>query len=347
MTSKFDVVVFQRMADYDELTGGRVHGSAGVFIADLRVLAAYTQGRTTEQVLRTLYHEGFHQFMYSVVSPEAPTWANEGIAEYFSNATWNGQDFTLGEVPVAPLYVIQKAVRDGTYIPFRRLLYMSHEQWLQTSVADRSQADLLYSESWSIVHFLIHADGGSHAPMLNRLLKEIAQGQLTRSAMEDVFGTEFRQIESAWARYVMGLTPSPKFRCRDNMEILLLLAEFIYKDPRKLTGVEQLRHDVLYQNRSGWQIVLPHGAPLTWDQTDRVAALFRCPLDRSGADRSYLVVRNVQTGLPTLVCMHHPGVVELAYYEPDGRGGYKITVEEQVWDTLPPDLQQAIRTAGR
>ncbi len=51
--------------------------------------------------------------------------------------------------------------------------------------------------------------------------------------------------------------------------------------------------------------------------------------------------------MPVLVCMHHPGVVELAYYQPNGRGGYKVIVEERVREMLPPDLQQAIRVAAR
>ncbi len=324
-----------------------MHGSSGVFIPAMHMLAAFTQDRTTEQVLRTLYHEGFHQFMFAVVSPEAPIWANEGIAEYFSNATWNGRDFTLGEVPVESLYIIQQAVKSGSYVPLRRLFAMTDEQWVKTSVADSKQAVLLYSEAWSVVHFLIHSDGGRHAQMLNRLLKEVAGGQVASSAMEDVFGNDYKQLEDAWARYVMTLKPSPKFRCRDNMETLLLLAQFIYKDPRALKNVSELRHDVLYQNQRGWRITTPTGGSLTSDETDRVAALFRCPLDNSSADQSYLVVHDRQTGMPVMVCMHHPGVVELAYFQPDGRGGYKVTVEERVREMLPPELQQAILAAAR
>jgi len=325
----------------------QVWGSTGVFMSAGQVLAAHADKRTTEKVLRTLYHEGFHQFMYEVISPDVPVWVNEGIAEYFSDATWNGQTFALGQVSSVRLYVIQQAIKNGTAIPFRRLFSMSSDQWQQNSRADRRQGSLQYSEAWSIVHFLIHADGGRHAPMLNRLLRSIHEGQLPERAMEEVFGEDYGQFERAWARYVMALQPSPKFECRDNMESLLLLAKFIYRDPRSLQSVEQLRYDVLFRTRLGWQIRHPTGKLISSDQTDPVAALFRCPLDRSDSETSYSVIRNVRTGLPTLVCRHHPGVVTLAYYERTPSGDLTVTVEEQVWETLNPDLQQAILAAPR
>ena len=67
----------------------------------------------------------------------------------------------------------------------------------------------------------------------------------------------------------------------------------------------------------------------------------------NAAEISYILIRDSRTGMPTLVCTHHPGVVELAYYTTGSSGDLTVTVEEQVWDTLSPDVQQAIRTAGR
>ena len=65
------------------------------------------------------------------------------------------------------------------------------------------------------------------------------------------------------------------------MECLLLLAKFFYKDPRTLRSVAQLRQDVLAGGRLGWEITRPTGETLRSDQTDQVAALFHCPLDRT------------------------------------------------------------------
>jgi len=345
VTARFNVIVYNHEADYLRAVPPQVRGSTGVFMAGRQLLAAHADKRTTEEVLRTLYHEGFHQFMYEVVSPSVPVWLNEGLAEYFSDATWNGQTFTLGQVSSVRLYVVQQAVLAGNYIPFRRFFRMTSENWLQDISVDRRRASIQYAQAWSIVHFLIHADGGRYAPMLNTLLRSIREGRLPERVMEDIFGDDYGQFERAWARYVMALQASPKYICRDNMESLLLLAKFIYPDPRSLKSVEQLRHDVLYRTRARWQITHPTGKLISSDQADQVLALFRCPLDRSDAETSYQVIRNVRTGLPVLVCRHHPGVVTLAYYEPEPNGELSIRVEEQVWETLTPDLRQAILAA--
>ncbi len=230
---KFNVVVFRHEADYTELTHGTVHGSCGVFIPDMHMLAAFTEGRTTEDVLRTLYHEGFHQFMFTVVSPEAPVWVERGDRRVLLQR----------DVERPRLHPRRGARRSALRHPAGR-----QERHLRPvppplrdvgRAVDQEQRRRLeaggpaqYSEAWSIVHYLIHADGGRHAQMLNRLLKEVAGGQVPSSAMEDVFGNNYNRFEDAWARYVMTLKPSPKFRCRDNMETLLLVAQFIYKDPR-------------------------------------------------------------------------------------------------------------------
>ncbi len=43
----------------------------------------------------------------------------------------------------------------------------------------------------------------------------------------------------------MSLSPSPKFRCRDNMQALLLLASEIYEGPRGLKNIHALRRELL------------------------------------------------------------------------------------------------------
>ena len=236
VTTKFNVIVYGREADYKLSIPQGYWGSAGIFISDSQVLAAHAEKRTTEDVLRTLYHEGFHQFMFEAVAGDCPVWVNEGLAEYFSNSTWNGLTFSLGQIPATPLYVIQQRIKNGTYLHFDRLFRMTTEDWRSASISDKRQASLLYSEAWSVVHFLIHADGGRHSPMLDRYLKEVSQGQVAESALQDAFGKDYAQFERSWASYVMSLTPSPKFACRDNMECLLLLVKFQYPGP---PGVHQ------------------------------------------------------------------------------------------------------------
>ena len=71
-------------------------GSGGMFFVthSIRGLATWAHGHSRSQTLRTLQHEGFHQFAWNHLGPNLPTWMNEGLAQYFEDAVildtaWN------------------------------------------------------------------------------------------------------------------------------------------------------------------------------------------------------------------------------------------------------------------
>jgi len=341
----FKVMVFGKEEDYLKAVPASVRGSTGVFIARDLVLAAHADGRTAEEVLRTLYHEGFHQFMYCLISRDCPTWLNEGLAEYFSEATWNGQGFTTGLVPTMRLHIVQQAIRDGTYIPLVVLFNMDPGQWLQNVRTDAHRADLHYSEAWSVVQFLLHADGGRYADRLKLFLKELSEREDEKDAFQKSFGTNIAAFEGAWASYMMSLKPSPKFVCADNMEAIMQLAKLVYDDPNEFRSVAQLRYDLLYRNRKGWEIVWPDGKRVSYQQPERVAELFHCPFDTEQSGISYMLIR--YRGVPVLVCNHHPGIIVEAYYDVDPSGRLKVRVEEVVRAVAPQEVLEAIAAASR
>ncbi len=345
VTEQFNVAVFRTEEGYLKEVPPQVRGSTGVFVSSKKLLAAHCQGRTVEEVLRTLYHEGFHQFMYLVVSERCPIWLNEGIAEYFSEATWNGQGFTTGQVPTLRLHVVQQALRDGSYIRLHELFMLTPEQWLLNVRTDARRASLHYSQSWSIVHFLVHAQGGRYADMLDSFLRGISDGKDQEEAFVASFGADLASFENTWGQYVMALRPSPKFRCRDNMEAIMLLADLLGREGMEFDSVNDLRREVLVRRRYRWEITRPTGEKTNSDDRDEVAALFRCPFDRSNGRLSYLLVKRLDTGAPMLICDHHPGVIIKAYYERSSPRR-KVAVEEQVRETLDQSLAQAIATAS-
>ncbi len=349
---RFKVVVFARQADYAREVPASVRGSIGVFIAGRDLLAASAEGRTPENVLRTLYHEGFHQFMFNAVSPACPIWLNEGLAEYFSEATWNGAEFQLGQVPTRRAFVVQEAIRDGSYIRLQDLFAMSNEAWGRSARTDGRRADLQYNQAWSVAHFLLHAAGGRHRSKVDGFLRAVADradpwnwDDAVQEAFTESFGANVQAFEQEWMRHVMSLQPSPKFRCRDNLEALMLLGTLVHDHPRDFDSMKKLRKRVVDSRRYGWKITRPTGEVVTSDQKDKVALMFRCPFDKRGPDISYVRVMNVTLGLPVLVCVHHPGIIIKAYYEPQGGGQYKIIVEEEVRETLPADFSRAIQNA--
>jgi hypothetical protein len=341
---RFNIIVVGTRASYRRLVPRAIAGSTGFFMADRNLLGVNVEGRTSEEVFRTLYHEGFHQFMFRVISRDCPAWLNEGIAEYFAEATWDGEAFELGQISTTRLYIVQMAIRERSFVPFSRLLDLDPGQWLQNVSTDQKRADIYYSQAWSIVHFLIHAENGRYADMLNSYLRALRAGRDPKRASSAIFGDDVDAFQAVWARYVMSLRPSAKFTCRDNMEILLLLAEKVYGDPRRFENVADLRRRLYTMRQYRWEIRRPLKENLQWSDREAVAALFRCPFDQTGSPVSHLVVRTPGTNMPMLVCDHHPGIIIKAYYRQD-RNGRRVVVEEQVRETVTPDLRQAMRQA--
>ena len=180
--------------------------------------------------------------------------------------------------------------------------------------------------------------------MLNAYLKALSGGRDPRQSFIAVFGQDQAAFQAAWVNYVLSLEPSPKFACHDNMESILLLAQQIYPDVRRFDSVSDLRRMLYTRQMYRWEIVRPTGDRLSSADREAVAALFRCPMDNSREAVSYLVVHIPGSNMPMLVCDHHPGIIIKAYLQQGGNGQH-VVVEEQVRETVTPDLAAAMKQA--
>ena len=344
---RFNVRVYATQSGYESAMPRSLTGSSGAFVAHLRLLATYKGDRTREDVLRTLYHEGFHQFMYRCISSKCPLWLNEGLAEYFAEATWNGRGFETGQVPPERLKIIQEAIRHREYLPFSSLFALKQRSWLRTVHMNRSQASLQYCQAWSAVHFLIHGDQGRYFNRLMGYLKSINTGMDSDTAFKKHFGQDMAGFDHAWRNYVMNLRPDAKHQCKRNMRLLLHLAQRAYDTPRDFRSLSHYRNMLLTDRRVEWSVTSAYGETFSSSDSRRAADLFRCPFDPADRDTSYVLMRDKRTGLPTLFCVHHSGVIIKGYYRRGPGGEYKVEVEEQVDSTLPPGLKQSIRAKLR
>lgn len=344
---RFNVRVYRNKGGYERAMPQSLTGSSGAFVAHLRLLATYKGERNREEVLRTLYHEGFHQFMYRCISEECPLWLNEGLAEYFAEATWNGRGFETGQVPPERLKIIQEAIRERQYMPFGNLFALKQQGWLRTVHMNRSKASLQYCQAWSAVHFLIHGDQGRYFKRLIGYLKSINSGIDTETAFTKHFGQDMTGFDLAWREYVMNLRPDAKHQCKRNMRLLLHLALHAYETPHKFQSLAQFRKMLLEDRRVEWSITSAYGDTFSSGDRRRAGELFRCPFDPADRTVSYVLMREKRTGLPTLFCVHHSGVIIKGYYKQTRRGEFKVEVQEQVRSTLPPGLEQALNTRLR
>lgn len=213
--TSFPLYVFlthQGYLDYLKSEGISASNTAGMFFksGEGDGLATFVGGMPRSSVKSTLQHEGFHQFAWSRIGRHVPMWANEGLAEYFGAAYLVRNRFVLGRVEEGRLTRLKQAIADGRTIPFAALLSMSRQEWNGRVAAGHEGSDLQYSQSWSVVHFLIEGDRGKYQDMFVKYLEGVGQGLQHQQAFGKAFGTtDYEEFEGAWKRHVAKLEPDP------------------------------------------------------------------------------------------------------------------------------------------
>src|SRR5687768_2636457 len=226
--ARSEVHLFARKHDFLEFTRNTHPNSTGIFAPGADRLAAYLDSRAS--LRRTLQHEGFHQFAYHAISPELPTWLNEGMAVYFEEALWTGKSFLVGQVTPDRLKRLQADVRNDRLIPFRELLALTQEQWNEKAAADPERSVTQYNQSWAMVHFLVHGRNGGepYRPRLLHLLKLIQQGKPAGDAFTEAFSPNVEGFQSRFVEFASQLTATEEATMLERQEILAQMLELLH-----------------------------------------------------------------------------------------------------------------------
>ncbi|MCP3917260.1 MAG: hypothetical protein GY711_17060 [bacterium] len=187
------------------------------------VLYQQEQSEGADETFQTLYHEAFHQYVYTSAGHLAPhSWFDEGMGEYYAGARLERGRVDSIELLPNSLGFIQYKVARGEHAPLSELIAMEQADYY-------ADAQLHYTQGWSFVYFLRTSSEvrrkGSWAKILptyfstlkethSRELGEstsgvqrVLAGQVARQeALAAAFaGVDLRQLEIAWVRYVQGL----------------------------------------------------------------------------------------------------------------------------------------------
>lgn len=194
------VMIFRSREGYDTYTeymGTAEPMSVGMFVPSVNQLMFYESGTET---LNTMYHEGFHHFL-SMFAFFAPTWFNEGTAEYVSG------------IEVDP--ASKKIQKSGKplYGRLQNLLYFIGEardfdqfmKWSQGQYYTQNPF-LNYAQGWAMVHFFMHYDNGKYADNYWRYFRVIFSGGRADDAFKAGFdGVDFIKMKQEWEQYVRNL----------------------------------------------------------------------------------------------------------------------------------------------
>lgn len=192
---RFPFFLYKHKAHY--YNDGGPPGSGGVFIrfgnqSKLMVIAGEKPDADT---WHTVQHEGFHQFAAAVIRGDLPVWVNEGLAEYFGEAVFTGDDFITGVIPPGRLRSIQAQIKQERFIPLAKMLTMTHKEWNEKLKGGN------YDQAWAMIHFLAHGDDGKYQKGLVAFMNALGRGSSYEQAWVGVFGrnaAEFEKRFEAW-----------------------------------------------------------------------------------------------------------------------------------------------------
>mgnify|MGYP006273237301 FL=1 len=212
--SRFPFYLFQRAEDYRR--AGGIPGSAGVFryrSARDQALMAIAGAKTSDRTWHVVQHEGFHQFVANVISLRVPIWLNEGLAEYFGQGIWTGDDLVVGVIPPGRLKRVKAMIRGENLLAFEKMLTMDGREW-NAQLAIRN-----YDQGWSMLHFLVHGEEGKYRKPLVKYINAVARGADSYRSWVSIFGSNHEAFRQRYSDYWLNQPADPSAELRDEAVI--------------------------------------------------------------------------------------------------------------------------------
>ena len=191
--------LFKDRKDYEAAGGPK--GTDGMFTGDK--LVALANARHPELTWRVVQHEGFHQFVLAAIGPKLPIWANEGLAEYFGQGLFTGDQFIVGLIPPGRLERIKTGIAQRRFKSLRDMMKMPLEEWNVDFKAEN------YDLAWSMVHFLAMAEDGKYQRAFVDFLADVSRQTDWDQAWTKRFGKNVDTFQQRWATYWTDLPDNP------------------------------------------------------------------------------------------------------------------------------------------
>jgi len=147
--------------------------------------------------LRLIFHEYYH-FVIQANSPEMPTWAKEGLAEFYSTFE---VDATSGQCNIGrPIDNHIGWLQAEKLLPLEQMFDEDAAAKLMRS-HDRRSLALFYAQSWALVHYLMISQNTQRQPQLKAYLDAARKGLPAEEAFRTSFGTTYAELQRALKAY--------------------------------------------------------------------------------------------------------------------------------------------------
>jgi len=301
---RFEVYLYQHSNDYLALTGQRMKHTGGVFMSGRNLLASFLEGQGRDALRRTLQHEAFHQFAHTVVSPNVPVWLNEGLAQVFEEAVWNGSNFSLEQIPPRRIRQLQDDLRKGRIVKFQTLMNLSPMEWAKRLELDHQTGATQYNQAWAMTYFLINArdenDGYRYRQRLLRMLELLHDGVDADAAFTQAFGNNIAGFEQRFMEYARQMRATSQATLLENQDVLGDLIVELNKIGKTYDTVAELRAAV---DQARYKLTYKRGA-MEWSTNDDITVYFRDPNGEPYREDRLYFQENRRNPLPDLVCRY-------------------------------------------
>lgn len=201
------VAIFRTAENYytyfELISETRGEHTGGVFRSSLNELVFF-ENVDRGDTLNTLHHEQFHHFMTLIVRDTPPYWYNEGMADYMGGIrVRGGKVVESGVTPTDRLRMAKLIASIGQPVPFSRIMVETPREFYGRG------AYMRYCQSWSMIHFFHHAEGGKYRGLLTAYLRALRDRKPPQAAYDEVFAPRVEELEGAWKAYVTKLKPTP------------------------------------------------------------------------------------------------------------------------------------------
>ena len=185
------VFVFEKHSEaqpyFDMLVGMKNANVSGIFISSKNDGAMLIENKYGPEN-RTPFHELIH-YLIASSGTRPPLWLEEGMGEYFSNATFRNGSIRAG----APIVAHLQLLRTRRLIPLEQLFTITDESELYKG-AETQRA--FYAESWGIVEWLIRTNPAAFYDFLHDVENGKSVEEALRVRYERSIGDMQRSFET-------------------------------------------------------------------------------------------------------------------------------------------------------